>query len=95
MMRPGEELRVYNFDDRVYDVGGGYTVVKSEDVTYYVGTTQLLSDTWLYRYGQDEPVLKLNKDQEFMIYNVNDNKLDIGNGFYLQYEKDKIHYRKN
>jgi hypothetical protein len=95
MMRPGEELRVYNFDDRVYDVGGGYTVVKSEDVTYYVGTTQLLADTYLYRYGQEEPVLKLNKDQEFMIYNVNDNKLDIGNGFYLQYEKDKIRYRKN
>jgi hypothetical protein len=95
MMLPGEELRVYNYDDRVFDVGGGYTVVKNEDVTYYVGTAQLLADTWLYRYGQEEPVLKLNKDQEFMIYNVNENKLDIGNGFYLQYEKDKIQYRKN
>ncbi|KZZ85033.1 hypothetical protein AS29_008270 [Bacillus sp. SJS] len=94
-IQPGEEIRVYSFNDQYYDVGNGYKVQKTSDVSYYVGTVELTSDSMMFQYGEALPVMKLQAGEEYEILNVDGNKLDIGNGFYLEYNKQSMIYNKN
>ncbi|WP_338778670.1 hypothetical protein [Metabacillus sp. FJAT-52054] len=95
MIKPGEEIRVYSYDGLYYDVGNGYKVQKTSDVSYYVGTVELTSDSMMFQYGEALPVMKLQAGEEYEILNVDGNKLDIGNGFYLEYNKQSMIYNKN
>ncbi|PGT82180.1 hypothetical protein [Bacillus sp. AFS040349] len=95
MMMPGEEIRVYNYDEENYDVGSMYTIAKSTEVTYYTGSLTLLEETPLYKYGEDEPVLTLSAGEEYFISGTDGNKLDIGNGYYILYDKNIMKYSKS
>ncbi|MBS4195741.1 WD40 repeat domain-containing protein [Lederbergia citri] len=95
MVEPGAELRVYNYDENEYDVGGGYTIQKDQNVTYYVGTAKVLKETWMYQYGEEEPVFKVNPGETYTVFHANDNIMDIGNGYYLKFKKEVFDYRKN
>lgn len=95
LMMPGEEIRVYNYDEEKYDVGSMYTVQKSTEVTYYTGSLTLLEETPLYKYGEEEPVLTLSAGEEYFISGTDGNKMDIGNGYYIEYDKNIMKYNKS
>ncbi|MFV2049818.1 hypothetical protein ACEWK1_20985 [Metabacillus sp. YM-086] len=95
MMLPGEEIKVFNYDNEKYDVGNGYTIAKSAEVTYFTGAVKLLGDTELYKYGEEEPVLTLSAGEELFISNTDGNKLEIGNGYYILYDKSSMEYSKS
>lgn len=95
LMMPGEEIRVYNYDEENYDVGSLYTIPKSTEVTYYTGSLTLLEETPLYKYGEDEPILTLSAGEQYFISGTDGNKLDIGNGYYILYDKNIMKYAKS
>ncbi|MRX73681.1 hypothetical protein GJU40_16180 [Bacillus lacus] len=95
LIQPGEEIRVYQHDEHSYDVGNGYKVMKNEDVSYYIGTVTLGEETQLYQYGETEPVLQLSKGETYEIYKTDGQKLDIGNGYYINFQKNKMEFKKN
>ncbi|MFY4775122.1 hypothetical protein [Metabacillus sp. RGM 3146] len=95
IMKPGEEIKVYNYDSQSYDVGNGYKIMKSSDVTYYVGSLTLKKASMLYEYGSALPPLSLNAGEEHIIYKTAGSKMDIVNGYYIEYDKDKVDYVKN
>lgn len=95
MIKPDEEIRVYSYDDEKYDVGNGYTVMKDSDVSYKVGTVNLTDDSMIFRYGSAIPEMKINAGEEYVVYNIDGNKLDIGNGFYLEFNKKTMVFNKN
>ncbi|MBS4190213.1 glucosaminidase domain-containing protein [Bacillus sp. FJAT-49705] len=90
-LAPGEIVRVYSYDDKAYYVGGGYYVPRNADVSFYKGTIQITADSPLY--ATNGTVSKtLKKGQVFRVYAINGNKLDLGGGFYLNYDKQKQVY---
>lgn len=95
VMEPGEEIKVYNYDEKGYDVGGGFRVLKSPDVTYYIARVTLTASSDLYEFSTNTPVMELGEYQELMILGFDGTKLDIGNGFYVEYDKNKMEYKKN
>lgn len=87
----GEIVRVYSYDDKAYYVGGGYYIQKGKDVSFYKGKVQITADSPLY--DSNGSVAKtLKKGQEFRVYAINNNQLDLGGGFYLTYDKSKQVY---
>ncbi|AZB44572.1 hypothetical protein CEF21_21055 [Bacillus sp. FJAT-42376] len=95
MIKPDEEIRVYNYDNEKYDVGNGYTIMKNSDVTYKVGIANLKADSMMFRYGSVIPEMKIYDGEEYVVYNIDGNKLDIGNGFYLEFNKGTMEFTKN
>jgi hypothetical protein len=95
LMLPGEEIKVFDYDEEKYDVGAGYTIAKSPEVTYYTGLATLLQDALLYKHGEEEPVLTLTAGEEYYISNTDGNKLDIGNGYYILYDENIVKYSKS
>jgi len=87
----GEIVRVFSFDGDNYYVGGGYYIMRSADVSFYKGTIQITSDSPLYDASRN--VAKtLKKGQVFRVYAIKGNQLDLGGGFYLNYDKTKQNY---
>ncbi|MCD7034485.1 hypothetical protein LRR81_09565 [Metabacillus sp. GX 13764] len=94
-IKPGEEIRVYSYDEQSYEVGNGYKVMKSGDISYYVGTLKLTKDAMLFKYGETLPELKLSAGEEYEILKTDGNKMEIGNGLYIEFNKDGMEYSKN
>lgn len=87
----GENIRVYSFDNARYYVGGGYYVAKSQDVSFYKGTIKITGDTNLFnRSGETVRILK--NGQQFRVYAINGNVLDLGAGLFITYDKRKQLY---
>ncbi|MBY0123512.1 glucosaminidase domain-containing protein [Bacillus sp. S/N-304-OC-R1] len=91
---PGELIKVFSFDNNAYYVGGGYYIQKNTGVSFYKGTIQMTADSPLY--DSNGVVAKtLKKGQVFRVYAILENRLDLGGGFYLDYDKQKQVYTNN
>ncbi|MRX72155.1 transglycosylase SLT domain-containing protein [Bacillus lacus] len=86
----GENIRIYNYDDQNYDVGGGYVIPKTERQTrYYLGFTKVKSDTVLYR-PDGTPERTLKAGESFRTYEISPDSYDLGGGYYVR--KDRVEY---
>ncbi|MED4454484.1 WD40 repeat domain-containing protein [Metabacillus fastidiosus] len=94
-IQPGEEIRVYDYDEEKYDVGNGFTIAKDVLVTYYTGSVTLLENTPFYKYGETEPAGELPEGGQYFITKSDGNKLDIGDGYYILYDKSTLKYSKS
>ena len=91
-LEKGELIRVYSYDDQRYDVGGGYYVKKTSSQTYYLGLATLKADTVMYDKNGN-PYKTLKKNTSYRVFTINQNKLDIGGGYYIMYDKNTVNYR--
>ncbi|MED4461150.1 WD40 repeat domain-containing protein [Metabacillus fastidiosus] len=94
-IQPGEEIRVYDYDEEKYDVGNGFTIAKDVLVTYYTGSVTLLENTPFYKHGETEPAGELPEGGQYFITKADGDKLDIGDGYYILYDKSTLKYSKS
>ncbi|MGG3798917.1 hypothetical protein [Metabacillus fastidiosus] len=94
-IQPGEEIRVYDYDEEKYDVGNGFTIAKDVLVTYYTGSVILLENTPFYKHGETEPAGELPEGGQYFITKADGDKLDIGDGYYILYDKSTLKYSKS
>ncbi|MGD7006957.1 hypothetical protein [Metabacillus sp. 84] len=94
-LKPGENMKVYSYDDQSYDVGEGYKIQKNGAVTFSIGTVELNSNSMMFQYGENLPIFKLQAGEKFEIVKTEGNKLILGNGYYLEYNKRTMTYKKN
>lgn len=90
-LKRGETVRVYSYDNRSYDVGGGYYIKKGSGRTYYLGTASLKQNTILYDKS-GKAVRTLKKNESYRVYKIDSSKLDLGGGYYINYDKKMISY---
>ncbi|MBS4195743.1 glucosaminidase domain-containing protein [Bacillus sp. FJAT-49870] len=87
----GAALRVYSYNDRIFDVGGSYYVTKSNNVTYYVGMVTIKADSTLYQ-KDGKPYRLLKKNERYRVYKIDGNKLDLGGGYYVVDQRNNLDY---
>jgi len=88
---PGDLVKVYSIDNKAYYVGGGYYITRDADVSFYKGIINIEGDTPLYdRNGNVSRTLK--KGEHYRVYNISGNKLDLGGGYFINYDKTKQNY---
>ncbi|WP_066290213.1 glucosaminidase domain-containing protein [Bacillus sp. FJAT-29937] len=88
---PGELIKVFSFDNNAYYVGGGYYIQRNAGVSFYKGTIQITADSGLYD-SNGSVARTLKKGQVFRVYAIQDNKLDLGGGYFVNYDKQKQNY---
>ncbi|WNS75131.1 glucosaminidase domain-containing protein [Bacillus sp. DTU_2020_1000418_1_SI_GHA_SEK_038] len=88
---PGELIKVFSFDNNAYYVGGGYYIQRNAGVSFYKGTIQINADSSLYD-SNGSVARTLKRGQVFRVYAIQNNKLDLGGGYYLNYDKQKQSY---
>jgi hypothetical protein len=90
-LKIGENIRVYSYDNQAYYVGGGYFIKRNDKVSFYKGVIKISEDTPLYNStGEVTKILK-NK-QEYRVYQIDQDRLHVGGGYYLQYDRKKQSY---
>ncbi|MEK5389541.1 alkaline phosphatase PhoX [Margalitia sp. FSL K6-0131] len=92
-LKAGEQVKVYDQDSQKYDVGNGYYVKKDSNVSYVVGIVKIKKDTALYKNGKKVRVLK--KGEQYKVYKLEENKLNLGSGQYVYADHAYIEYTKN
>lgn len=82
----GNQLRVFDYDDKYYYVGGSAVLLKTEsNVTFYLGYATPQVDTPLYK--ADGTFYKtLSKGMRYRVYKINDDRYDLGNGYFVYKE---------
>lgn len=85
-IKKGEAIRVYSYNDQNYQVGGGY-YVKATDAPFYLGFTTVINDTPLY--APDGTIHRmLKKGEMYRTYKLDNNKIDLGGGYYVDKTRD-------
>ncbi|WP_121663754.1 hypothetical protein [Metabacillus litoralis] len=93
-VKTNELIRVYNYDDYEFDVGGGYYIKNDRNVAFYVGFVSMLQDTKLYApSGEIHKTLK--KGESYRVYSIDGNKFQVGGGYYIIDNKNQVSYMKN
>jgi hypothetical protein len=93
LITKGDAVRVFSYDDSRYDVGGGYYIKKGSELTYYFGLVNLKQDTIFYdKNGKLYKTLK--KNTSYRVFNIDGNKLDLGGGYYILYDKKIMDYQQ-
>lgn len=93
-IKPGELIRVYNFDEHTFQVGGGYYIKNNRKVLFFVGYATLKLNTPLYTHdGQIHKVL--NKGDRYPVYSIDVGKFNVGGGYYILDERTHVAYMKN
>jgi Transglycosylase SLT domain len=87
----GHNLRVYDYDDDYYYVGGQYVVKKDRNVVFYKGFVKIYQSTYLYG-PNGEKARALKPGEQYRVYDIDGNKLNVGNGYYIVNEKAKVKY---
>ncbi|KZZ83333.1 glucosaminidase domain-containing protein [Bacillus sp. SJS] len=94
VLRPvlsGEALRVYDYDEEAYQVGGGYYVSAADKPIYHLGRIQFSADTAMI--SPDGTVYStLKKNTESRVYGINGNQLDLGGGYTVTYDPQQMKY---
>lgn len=93
-LQKGEALKVYSSNDEVYDVGGGYTVHKDTKLFFFIGYIKPKKDIIMYS-PQGIKYSTLKKDHLYYVHNVDDGKVDLGNGYYAIDRKEDFDFIKN
>lgn len=94
LVKKGEAIRVYSYDNEKFEVGNGYYIQNDKSVTYFVGYVNILANTTLYK--PDGKVSgTVAKGKQYKVYGIKGSKLDVGGGFYIMNESAKIDYIKN
>ncbi|WP_241156707.1 glucosaminidase domain-containing protein [Bacillus sp. FJAT-42376] len=91
IFQKGEALRVYDYDDSRYQVGGGYYISASDKPVYHLGRIKLSADTDFYS-PDGTPFTVLNKNKEYRVYGIDGNSLDLGGGYTIRYDKKTMTY---
>lgn len=87
----GETIRVYSYDENRFYVGGGYYIEKGSDRTYYLGVAAMKRDVTLFdKNGNPYKTLKTGSRNQ--VYKIDGNKLDLGGGYYVIYDKNAVVY---
>ncbi|KZZ85071.1 lamin tail domain-containing protein [Bacillus sp. SJS] len=93
MLKQGEAIKVYDRKEGRFEVGGGYTIRKDHAALYYEGMVKMTEKAVLY---QDGKALKsLSPNLQFRVYEVKDNRLQLGGGAYVIFNSDRMIYQKN
>ena len=93
-IRTDELIRVYNFDQDKFDVGAGYYIRNDRNVTYFVGFITMLRDTPLYT-PEGKVHRNLRRGERYRVYSINENKFDVGGGYYILDQRTHVEYMKN
>ncbi|MGP4078996.1 hypothetical protein ACTWQL_03710 [Pseudalkalibacillus sp. R45] len=95
MLNPGEAIRVYDFDDEKYEVGGGYYILKSRDSSYFVGLVKIVGETYLHHEDGRTNVKTLDIGERYRVYKIDKDKIYVGGGYYIIWNKKNMSYSKN
>ncbi|WP_227937137.1 glycosyl hydrolase family 18 protein [Alkalihalobacillus deserti] len=93
-IKTNELIRVYNFDQGKFEVGGGYYIKNDHNVLFFVGFVTTLQDTPLYT-PQGMEYRKLKKGETYRVYSIDGNKFEVGGGYYILDDRKKVNYMKN
>lgn len=91
-LKAGEAVKVFGMENGMYQVGGGYYVKEDKNALYHEGMVIMKKDTMLYKNG--EAVKTLKKGSMYRVYSYNDNKLQVGGGYYVM-DDASVDYQKN
>ncbi|MED4532384.1 glucosaminidase domain-containing protein [Metabacillus fastidiosus] len=91
IVTPGEALMVYDYDENVYQVGGGYYVEKSDNPVYHLGRLELSADITMYS-PDGTPYSTLKKGANYPVFGIDGDNLDIGGGYTVQYNENDMSY---
>jgi hypothetical protein len=90
-LQPGENIKVYSFDDTAYEVGGSYFIKKGQNLSFYKGVVTITANTPLYN-ASGEIIKTLTKNQNFRVYNLKGKRMGVGSGYYIISDKNKNNY---
>lgn len=90
----GEAVRVFDYDNGKYDVGGGYYVIKSDKTKYFVGEIIAKANVSVYNTnGKVEYTLK--KGQRVFIEKLEGSKAYLDGDTYINHDRSKTEYSKS
>ncbi|AZB44597.1 metallophosphoesterase [Bacillus sp. FJAT-42376] len=93
MLKRGEAIKVYETNGTGYETGGGYTVKKDKSAVYFEGTVQLKGKMVLYKDGK--ALKSLRPNEQYRVYEVKNNRMQLGGGAYILFDLNKMTYNKN
>ncbi|HZH62157.1 MAG TPA: glycosyl hydrolase family 18 protein [Metabacillus sp.] len=87
-LKKGEALRVYSYNHQRYDVGGGYFVKPTKNVSYYEGFIR--PKTNLPLYNPNGRVHRMIQPTELIrVYGIDRDRFFVGGGYYVLIDKTK------
>jgi hypothetical protein len=93
---PGHNLRVYDYDDKYVYVGGseqsGWQIVKNDSsILLYKGFVKAKKPTNMY--APDGSVHRMiQPGEQARVYNIDGDRFDVGNGYYIKIDKNFVEY---
>ncbi|MEC2077852.1 S8 family serine peptidase [Metabacillus fastidiosus] len=93
-VQKGEALKVYSYNDQVYDVGGGYTIHNDNNTFFLIGYIKPKKDITMYD-AQGRKFSTLKKNNLYYVKAIEDGKVDLGNGYYALDRKEDFNFIKN
>lgn len=88
-LKKGEALRVYSYDDQKYQVGGGYYVKTTRNVSFYEGFIK--PKTNLTLYNPNGKVHRTIRQDEFIrVYGIDQDRFYVGGGYYILIDRSKM-----
>jgi len=90
----GEAVRVFDYDNGKYDVGGGYYVLDSTKIQYFVGAITAKQNVSVFN-ANGKVAYTLKKGQRVFIERLEGNKAYIDGDTYIVHDKSKTTYSKS
>ncbi|MFD2216556.1 hypothetical protein [Metabacillus endolithicus] len=90
----GEAVRVFDYDNGKYDVGGGYYVLDSTKIQYFVGAITANQNVSVFS-TDGKVAYTLKKGQRVFIERLEGNKAYIDGDTYIVHDKSKTTYSKS
>ncbi|WP_078431805.1 glycosyl hydrolase family 18 protein [Metabacillus halosaccharovorans] len=88
-LKKGEALRVYTFDQQKYDVGGGYFVKPTRNVSFYEGFIRPKANIPLY--NPSGKVHRMIQQNELVrVYSIDRDRFYVGGGYYIVNNRAKL-----
>ncbi|UPG65201.1 glucosaminidase domain-containing protein [Metabacillus endolithicus] len=91
VFKKGESLMVYDYDSSVYQVGGGYYVKMSDKPVYHLGRLELSKEAAMFS-PDGTPYSNLKAGGNYPVYGINGDRLDVGGGYTVQFNKKQQNY---
>lgn len=93
-LKRGQEYKVYSYDGKRYNIGGGEYVPVLDGVTYVFGW--FVVDVPMDLLDKDNKVVrKLNKGEKYRIYSTDKDSLRLGGGLHIKNDISKMTFIKN
>lgn len=93
-IKTNELIRVYNYDQNQFQVGGGYYIKNDRRVTFFVGFATIKQNTPLYA-PNGRIYRTLTAGSTYRVYSLDGKTFELGGGFYILDDRNKVSYMKN